>query len=176
MRADPLEPRILVFLSSHDNGVPLGNKNFLCTCFHVMTVGCCGTKNSCATVIMGLGWMLWNKNFLVHPWSHDGRCLLWKKVLVDQSSYDECGCCGTKNSCAPVIMWWPWTSWEQKVLVHLSSHDEGGCRGTKNTFVHLSSRDEVGCCGTKNSCGPVITWWRRTSWEHKILVHLSSCD
>jgi hypothetical protein len=38
MRADPLKPKILVDLSSHDDGIPFRNKISLCTCHHVMRV------------------------------------------------------------------------------------------------------------------------------------------
>jgi hypothetical protein len=52
MRADPLEPKMLVDLSSCDDGVPsIENKNFLRTCHHHAMMVDVVQKNSCVSVL-----------------------------------------------------------------------------------------------------------------------------
>jgi hypothetical protein len=86
MRVDPLKPKILVYLSSpRDDGVPLGNQKCWCTCHYATRVD------------------VVEQNVLVDLSSRDDGVRLGNKILVHLSSHDKGGCCGTKNTCGPVI-------------------------------------------------------------------------
>ncbi len=117
-----------------------------------------GTKISCAPVIVQWGWILWNKMFLCICHQVMRANTLKPKILMDLSSCDDGVPFRNKFFCRTCHHAVRVDVVEQKVLVYLPSGDKGG----------------HSC--TKNACGPVITWWWWTSWEWKILVHLSSCD
>ena len=104
----PSQTKILVDLSSRDDGVQFLNKKFLCTCHHVMTLdvveqnilvhlsspdegGCTGTKHSCGPVTTWWRWKSWEQ-----------------KVLVLLSSRDEGECFGRQkeNSCEGQLTLW----------------------------------------------------------------------
>ena len=109
MRADALEPKMLVDLSSCDDGVPsIENKNFLRTCHHAMMVD----------VV---------QKILVYLSSgHEGGPSR-TKILADLSSCDD----GVPSIGNQKFLWTRHHTMrvdvvKQKILVDLSSGDEGG--------------------------------------------------
>ena len=79
--------KILVDLSSRDDGVCLGNNKFLCTCHHVMRVDVVEQS-----ILMDLSSC------------DDGVCLGSRKMLCTCHQVMRLYILGTKKSCAFVIM------------------------------------------------------------------------